>query len=320
MPLMSGSSKKAVGHNIAKEMSEGKPRAQSIAIALSKRRESMKRKKMWGGGDIEDEMADNDHPYNSSGEPETQGFREEEKSMSYMADGGMVPPTSYSYQGDKNYDYSPNAKFKSPSGGKKKDDPDYGTSKGGDEMAGSDSSDSSSDMSSYAFAGGPAKKREKERFESAAKMLDGGPVEEPVTINPKGIGKGGGLKGAFESGDSTYDPKTGENKFAGGNAGKGLPRHDQDAPKMAAGGLAKDPENRDAQESPYGGAGGKYHDSEGDESLPEDEEEMPHMYAGGNAALPEERNLEDDSLEDVDASFIEAFLRARKNRSAAPGR
>lgn len=35
MPLMKGSSKKAVSHNIAKEMDAGRPQKQAIAIAMS---------------------------------------------------------------------------------------------------------------------------------------------------------------------------------------------------------------------------------------------------------------------------------------------
>lgn len=35
MPLISGSSRKVVGHNIKKEEESGKPRKQAIAIALN---------------------------------------------------------------------------------------------------------------------------------------------------------------------------------------------------------------------------------------------------------------------------------------------
>lgn len=36
MPLAKGSSRKAIGHNIMMLMSEGRPRKQAIAIAMSK--------------------------------------------------------------------------------------------------------------------------------------------------------------------------------------------------------------------------------------------------------------------------------------------
>ena len=43
MPLIKSSSKKAVGKNIAKEISAGKPRKQAIAIALSEQRDVAKK-------------------------------------------------------------------------------------------------------------------------------------------------------------------------------------------------------------------------------------------------------------------------------------
>lgn len=45
MPLINGSSKKAVSSNIKIEMDAGKPQKQAIAIALSKKREALKAKK-----------------------------------------------------------------------------------------------------------------------------------------------------------------------------------------------------------------------------------------------------------------------------------
>lgn len=45
MPLIKSASKKAVGKNIATEEAAGRPRAQSIAIALNTQREAAKKKK-----------------------------------------------------------------------------------------------------------------------------------------------------------------------------------------------------------------------------------------------------------------------------------
>lgn len=45
MPLIKGSSQKAVSSNIQTEKEAGKPQDQAVAIALSKRREALGKKK-----------------------------------------------------------------------------------------------------------------------------------------------------------------------------------------------------------------------------------------------------------------------------------
>lgn len=333
MPLKSGYSQKTVGQNISKLEKENYPMKQSIAIALSKKRESEKRKKMWGGGDVENEMGVNDHPHNTSGEPHTEENEEEEKPMEFMADGGLVPATSYTYQGSKPKQYGDYNVMGalSKSGGKKPS--------GGDSLSAGPGSESESpvggssreamayagmearmDRAKKMLAGGEAKTEEKRSLQAPSGMHAGGvaksremagkePMPKMYGGGQPGVGRGGGLKGAFEHDDDLPPPPP----------PKAVRVEDEESGYMA-GGEAKLPEQRDPQEDPYGDTGGKYHDNEGDETLPEHEEEMPRMYAGGDAALPEDRHLEDDSLEDADASFIEAFLRAKKNKSAAPGR
>ncbi len=53
MPLAKGVSQKTVGHNIAEMEAAGHPKKQSIAAALNEKRQSEKRKKMYGGGKID---------------------------------------------------------------------------------------------------------------------------------------------------------------------------------------------------------------------------------------------------------------------------
>lgn len=45
MPLKEGSSPKSVSSNIKTEISAGKPQKQAVAIALSKKREALEKKK-----------------------------------------------------------------------------------------------------------------------------------------------------------------------------------------------------------------------------------------------------------------------------------
>ncbi len=123
---------------------------------------------------------------------------------------------------------------------------------GEETVAGPDSSDMD-DSIQYSHAGGEAKKEEKRRFQSAANMLDGGVVTKPISINPKGVGKGGGLKGAFEHDDANDAPPAqeyAENRFAGGTANEKEEYGEEPMPRMMAGGEAALPEDKEFQEDP----------------------------------------------------------------------
>lgn len=275
MPLKSGTSQKTVSSNISKLREENYPMKQSIAIALSKKRESEKRRKAWTGADLTPVETDW-VTLNSSGEPHTEGLREDEHPMEYMAAGGVA----------------------------KKREPEH--MQEAPKMA----------------CGGMV-----EKMERAKKYLDGGEVRRP------GVGEGGGLKGAFEHEAETPEiPKSKWAKpemveepkkyVAGGEAGAPEKRVLQN-PRPGNAGVAYD-DNEDAhlpedeQESPYGDHGGKYMDSEDVANLKEDYEEMPHMFSGGSAADQEVHHDEDDSLENVDHTFIEDMLRRKKNRASTP--
>lgn len=60
MPLMSGKSKKSFSHNVAAEIHAGKPQKQAVAIAYSKKRESMKHMAEGGMMEQHDEDADSE--------------------------------------------------------------------------------------------------------------------------------------------------------------------------------------------------------------------------------------------------------------------
>lgn len=306
----------------------------SFSAAMMKENESKKRRKKWVGGDIYDNVGENSHPKDSSGEPNTNQYEEEEHPMEYMAGGGLAPATYYEYQGPGALDYGPDTAMSAPKIGKSKSDD--GTDMGEEEMAGPDSSDMG-DVDRTVSIGGEMRYQDSKRFKRAEKMLAGGEArsrepehlqESPAMhaggvaksperrekqprpamytggLSKPGIGKGGGLKGAFEHDDDTPPPPPppkavkveddGNDYYAGGEARLPEDRHEQPYPAMHAGGPARERE-------------------------PEDFEEMPHMMAGGDAALPEERHLENDSLEDVDSSFIEDFLRRKRNRMSTPG-
>lgn len=94
MPLRTGSSQKAFSHNVGSEMDAGKPQDQALAIAFSKRREAMRRKKMWMGGSVAPDTQDDDlmvmDHYNTSGEPHTEDDDMVDHPMEFMDDGGEV--------------------------------------------------------------------------------------------------------------------------------------------------------------------------------------------------------------------------------------
>lgn len=290
MPLKSGTSQNVVGGNIKREMGAGKPRAQAIAIALSKKRDSEKRRKAWTGADltpVEKEFITLD----STGEPHTEGLREDEHPMEYM------------------------------------------------------------------HAGGEAKMREKERFQKAAKMLSGGKrmyggeevSYEDAQNDPKYQKHAANIKNAFgfvpkdnaSDDDSQSDKSVADSgysrggrvkKYVAGGEASVAEKIIMQNPQPGNAGSAYDNDDEehlpeDDQESPYGDHGGMYDyqthvdrsvDSSGG-NLKEvyDDEEIP-MFSGGSAADQEVHHDEDDSLEDVDTSFIEDFLRRKKNRSSTP--
>jgi hypothetical protein len=84
MPLIKSSSKKAVGKNIEKEMEAGKPKKQSIAIALETQRRA--RKKMAYGGKAED----TDEPAMPKAKPDDKRLPMSEYMSSKWAEGGKI--------------------------------------------------------------------------------------------------------------------------------------------------------------------------------------------------------------------------------------
>lgn len=241
----------------------------SMGMALAKKMDADKRKKKWAGGDIYDNIGENSHPKDTAGEPHTEDYEEKEQPMEFMSEGGIVDEAAYKMKKGSEPGISVE------NGPRKRIERDAAAAPDAGEM---DGYDADAEPVSLYHAGGEAKHREKIRFQTAAKMLDGGEVTAP---QPKpGVGKGGGLKGAFEHDDKDDDtlkkfestvPTT---YFAGGSAG----------------------EKED------------YSD-----------EEMPRMMAGGEAALPEDRELQADPDVDPDASFVAEFLKARKAKARAPG-
>lgn len=231
----------------------------SMGMALAKQKEAQKRRKMWGGGEVEEGTGDteaNYHPYNSSGEPHTNHKRETEEPMEFMADGGEVQP-------------------KRP-----------------------------------------------------------------------GVGKGGGLKGAFEHEDDEYKvaapmpppPKKEDERgyYAGGSAMDSYdsprPDYSSDAPVSGASSKKKNVSSDSFKST--GDAGewkrqAKYNapstgfmaGGEAQEREEESFQDEPHMMAGGEAAIPEEKEYQaDPDLEDVTADFVGAMIKRKRAKAAAPSR
>lgn len=89
MPLIKKKSKEALSQNIETEMNAGKPKAQSLAIALNTQRMA-KKKKMASGGPVpmaEGGMVDIDDHYGSIADAIL-------KKKRMMAEGGQVEPDS----------------------------------------------------------------------------------------------------------------------------------------------------------------------------------------------------------------------------------
>ena len=243
----------------------------SMGMALAKKAEADKRKKKWAGGDIYDNIGENSHPKDTAGEPHTEDYEEKEQPMEFMAEGGIVDEPAYKMKKGS----EPGVSVENEP--RKRIERDANAASDAGEMDGYNADE---EPVSLYHAGGEAKHREKIRFQQAAKMLDGGEVTSPQPKQP-GVGKGGGLKGAFEHDDKDedsikkYESLVTDSYFAGGSAG----------------------EKED------------YSD-----------EEMPRMMAGGEAALPEKRDPQEDPGVDPDASFVADFLKARKAMARSPGR
>src|SRR5882672_1815278 len=98
MPLKQGYSEKTASENISKLRGEGYPQEQSLAIALSKQRESKRRRAMWRGGRVDLDRQDQDliveegnyRPHDTSGDPNTNDPKE--MLDDNYAEGGEVHP------------------------------------------------------------------------------------------------------------------------------------------------------------------------------------------------------------------------------------
>lgn len=301
MPLKSGTSQKTVSHNIGAEMNAGKGRAQSIAIALSKKRESEKRKKAWTGADltpVEKEFITLD----STGEPHTEGLREDEQPMEYMHAGGMAKAREAEH-----FQEHP-AMF---NGGKMQEKMRRAEKKlyGGNEVSYEDAKEDPG------YQKHAANIKDAFGFVPKDNAADKKKESDNVADSSSGYSRGGRVKKYVAGGEASVAEKIIMQNPNPGDAGSAYDDNDEEHL------------SEDGQESPYGDHGGMYNyqthvdrsvDSSGG-NLKEiyDDEEIP-MMAGGDAGAPEERHDEDDSLEDVDSSFIEDFLRRKKNRSSTP--